>query len=80
MAKRPSSHSLVKRPPVSAGEQLVVAEAVATILGVSRDRVWAMVRSEMIPFVRIGKRHIRFAPSKIRLWIENGGLIERKKA
>lgn len=79
LAKLEHAHSLAKRPPASASEQLIAAEAVALILGVSRDRVWALVRAGSLPVVRIG-RSIRFAPSKIRMWIDNGGLMVRKKA
>ena len=60
-------------------EHLIDAQQVASVLGVSPDRVWALVRDKMIPFVRIGKRQTRFSPAKIRLWIENGGQIKKQK-
>jgi excisionase family DNA binding protein len=81
MRKNSSVYSPGKKLPSSAtDDSLIASEAVATMLGCSRDRVWALVRSNMIPFVRIGKRHIRFAPSKIRIWIDNGGLENPVKA
>jgi excisionase family DNA binding protein len=77
MAKRASSHSLAAAAPAPlAGEQLIGAEVVAVKLGVSRDRIWTMAKRDMIPFVRIGKRFIRFSPSQINSWIEKGGVAQ----
>jgi excisionase family DNA binding protein len=43
-------------------------EALAKELGVSRHRIWSMVRSGEIPHLRFG-RQIRFDREKIESWI-----------
>jgi excisionase family DNA binding protein len=54
------------------GKKLIQADAVAELLDVDRYRVYEMVRSGMIPAVRMG-RSIRFDPERLDAWIASGG-------
>lgn len=60
-------------------EPLLTAEQVAERLGVTRAWVWAQVRADAIPHVRLG-RYRRFRQQAIDQWIahlERGGEPER---
>lgn len=50
-------------------DQLLHAEDVAAILGVSKDWVYAQVNMGKIPYVRLGRR-VRFRRESIDAWIE----------
>ncbi|WHY01356.1 helix-turn-helix domain-containing protein [Neobacillus sp. DY30] len=45
---------------------------VAEILGVSRDRAYALVRKGILPAVYLG-RQIRIEPEQLSNWISKGG-------
>jgi excisionase family DNA binding protein len=53
-------------------ERLLIAEEVAGILRVSKDRVYELARSGVIPCVRLG-RQIRFSNTALNDWIIKGG-------
>lgn len=48
--------------------RLLNADDVAALLGVSRDWIYAEVRANRIPHVRLG-RNVRFRASAIEAWI-----------
>jgi predicted DNA-binding transcriptional regulator AlpA len=55
---------------------LQTAEFVASELGISLQRVYAMARSDVFPpgvVVRFGSRQIRFHEERMREWIAVGG-------
>jgi len=52
--------------------KLVNADAVAECLGVSRARVFELVRLKLLPCIRLG-RQLRFDPMVIDAWIASGG-------
>ncbi|MNX92711.1 Helix-turn-helix domain protein [compost metagenome] len=52
---------------------LMTAEKVASRLGVSTQRVYDMVRKQLIPVVRLG-RQIRINEQTLEQWIESGGM------
>lgn len=54
------------RPP------LIDAAAVAARLGVSRHRVYELIRTGALPAVHIG-RQVRVCPVALERWIEAGG-------
>jgi excisionase family DNA binding protein len=61
--------------------QLLTAEQVAERLGMTREWVWAQVRADRIPHVRLG-RYRRFRQESIDDWlreIEQGGLARRER-
>ncbi len=51
------------------------ADWLADLLGVSRQRAYALAREGLVPCVRIGRR-IRFNEQAIIRWIEKGGCAE----
>lgn len=52
--------------------QLLTAESVADMLGLSVQEVYRTAREGLIPAVRIGRR-LRFDPDRLARWIEAGG-------
>ncbi len=55
-------------------ERLLLAEEVAQMLSVSKDRVYSLTRQNLIPHVRIG-RQLRFSYRAIEDWISRGGSV-----
>lgn len=53
--------------------QILVADEVAELLRVDKQRVYELVRTGRIPVIRIGERQYRFAASSIEQWIQDGG-------
>ncbi len=59
------------RPRLVVAESLWSAKDVAKLFNVSEQWVWKQVRHNSgIPFVRLGKRVVRFRESEIREWLE----------
>ncbi len=54
-------------------KQILVADEVAEMLRVDRQRVYELVRRNAIPVIRLGERQYRFDAETIRKWIERGG-------
>ena len=57
-------------------EQLVGAKTIARLLfGDERrtDRVYALVRQDRIPHVRLGERGVRFDVARLRFFLAEGG-------
>lgn len=52
---------------------ILIAEEVAELLRVDRQRVYELVRTRSIPFIRLGDRQYRFSRVAIENWLENGG-------
>jgi excisionase family DNA binding protein len=53
--------------------QILVADEVAEMLRVDRQRVYELARRNAIPVIRVGERQYRFDAEAIRQWIERGG-------
>jgi excisionase family DNA binding protein len=53
--------------------QILVADEVAEMLRVDRQRVYELVRRKAIPVIRLGERQYRFDAEAIKEWIERGG-------
>lgn len=53
--------------------EILVADEVAKILRIDRQRVYELVRTGKIPAIRLGDRQIRFSADSIRRWLESGG-------
>ncbi len=50
---------------------LWTAADVAAVLQVSVDWVWKQVRlNNGLPFIRLGRRNVRFDPVKVRAWVD----------
>lgn len=52
--------------------RLLTIEEVAPQLGLSKQRLWQLVRKNQIPHLRLG-RAVRISAPQIRDWIEDGG-------
>jgi excisionase family DNA binding protein len=59
--------------------QILVADEVAEMLRVDRQRVYELARRHAIPVIKIGQRQYRFDAEAIRQWIERGGSSETNK-
>jgi excisionase family DNA binding protein len=59
-------------------EQILVAEEVATILRVDRQRVYELVRSNSIPFIKLGERQYRFSRPAIENWLGLNGTAKQQ--
>jgi excisionase family DNA binding protein len=53
--------------------QILVADEVAEMLRVDRQRVYELVRKRAIPVIRLGERQYRFDAEAIRDWMTHGG-------
>jgi len=58
--------------------RILVADEVAELLRVSKQRVYELARTRAIPVMRLGERQYRFDAEAISQWIERGGSTERK--
>jgi excisionase family DNA binding protein len=54
-------------------EQILVADEVAMLLRVDKQRIWEMVRTKKIPVIRLGERQYRFSKTAIDNWLLAGG-------
>ncbi len=54
-------------------QEILIADEVAEMLRVDRQRVYELVRRDAIPVIRLGERQYRFDAAAIRQWIERGG-------
>lgn len=52
---------------------ILVADEVAELLRVDRQRVYELARRNAIPVIRLGERQYRFDAEAIKRWIERGG-------
>lgn len=53
--------------------QILIADEVAEMLRVDRQRVYELARRDAIPVIRLGERQYRFDSEAIRQWIARGG-------
>lgn len=53
--------------------QILIADEVAEMLRVDRQRVYELARRNAIPVIRLGERQYRFDAEAIKQWIESGG-------
>lgn len=53
--------------------EILVADEVAELLRVDRQRVYELARRKLIPVIRVGERQYRFSKYAIEKWLEKGG-------
>ena len=53
--------------------RLLKPEEAAARLGIRLHRLYALVRTQELPAVRLGSRQIRVDPRRLEEWIEAGG-------
>lgn len=56
--------------------KIMIADEVADLLRVDRQRIYELVRQKKIPFIRLGARQYRFESEAIAAWLANGGNTE----
>lgn len=54
-------------------KEILVADEVAELLRVDRQRVYELVRTQKIPVIRLGERQYRFSAVAIDEWLADGG-------
>lgn len=54
-------------------KQILVAEEVAELLRVDKQRIYEMCRRKCLPFILLGERQYRFLKPAIEKWLEEGG-------
>ena len=59
-------------------KQILVADEVAELLRVDKQRVYELVRTNQIPVIRIGERQYRFGAAAIEKWLSDGGNQKRE--
>lgn len=59
--------------------RILLADEVAELLRVDKQRVYELARRSAIPVIRLGERQYRFDAEAIRHWIERGGGADNHK-
>jgi excisionase family DNA binding protein len=52
---------------------ILVAEEVAQLLRVDKQRIYELVRTRKLPFILIGERQYRFSAKAVQDWLTAGG-------
>ncbi len=55
--------------------QILVVDEVAELLRVDKQRVYELVRTKQIPFIRLGERQYRFSSEAVERWLNEGGSL-----
>jgi len=58
--------------------QLLTADEVSEMLGISPARVYFLTRQRKLPFVQLGDRQYRYSESELMEWIRRGGNQEKE--
>jgi excisionase family DNA binding protein len=53
--------------------QILIADEVAEILRVDRQRIYELVRTNQLPVIRLGERQYRFSRTAIENFLNGGG-------
>ena len=54
-------------------KQILVADEVAELLRVDKQRIYELVRTNQIPVIRLGERQYRFSTQAIENFLHGGG-------
>ena len=54
-------------------QNILVAEEVAELLRVDKQRIYELVRTKQIPVIRLGERQYRFSAQAIEQFLNGGG-------
>ncbi len=54
-------------------KEILIADEVAEMLRVDRQRIYELARRNAIPVIRLGERQYRFDAEAIRQWMTQGG-------
>lgn len=61
-------------------KKLLIADEVAAMLRVDRQRIYELARRNAIPVIRVGERQYRFDAEALKQWIESGGTCTEKRS
>lgn len=53
--------------------RLITAKEASEILAIRLPRLYELVRLNVVPYVRLGPRQLRFDPERLAEWSSNGG-------
>jgi excisionase family DNA binding protein len=59
--------------------QILVADEVAELLRVDKQRIYELVRTNQIPVIRLGERQYRFSAQAIENFLHGGGTQKEVK-
>lgn len=57
-------------------KSILVADEVAELLRVDRQRVYELARRGLLPVIRLGERQYRFSKNAVTRWLEEGGNLQ----
>lgn len=60
-------------------KQILVAEEVAKIFRVDKQRIYELVRTNQIPYIKLGERQYRFSAQAIEEFLHGGGTQKEVK-
>lgn len=58
--------------------KLLMADEVASLLRVDKQRIYELVRTHQIPFIRLGERQYRFSEHAVSEWLLAGGSAKER--
>ena len=61
-------------------KQILIAEEVAELLRIDKQRVYELVRTNQIPVIRLGERQYRFSAQAIEKFLLGGGTRKENEA
>lgn len=61
---------------LNSSPRILIADEVARLLRIDRQRVYELVRKKAIPFILLGERQYRFDEEQILNFIKRGGIEE----
>jgi excisionase family DNA binding protein len=61
---------------LNSSPKILIADEVARLLRIDRQRVYELVRKKAIPFILLGERQYRFDEEQILNFIKRGGIDE----
>lgn len=60
--------------------KILIADEVAAILRIDRQRVYNLTRRNLLPHIKIGDRQYRYSLLVIQKWVEDGGNLANDSA
>jgi excisionase family DNA binding protein len=57
-------------------KQILVADEVAELLRVDKQRIYSLAREGAIPVIRLGERQYRFSAQAIEQFLHGGGTLK----
>jgi excisionase family DNA binding protein len=58
---------------------ILIADEVAEILRVDKQRIYFLIRTNQIPVIRLGERQYRFSAQAIKEFLHGGGMQQEEE-